>query len=43
MTAAAAEPSGRQSLYGGGMAVRLAGGLVAIAFTAVLPDAVAYI
>jgi hypothetical protein len=43
MSAAAAETPRRPGLYARGMAVGLAGGLVAIAFAAVLPDAVAYI
>jgi hypothetical protein len=43
MTAAAAETPRRRSLYARGMAVGLAGGVAAIAFAAVLPDAVAYI
>jgi tetrahydromethanopterin S-methyltransferase subunit C len=43
MTAAAAEPSRRRSLYARGMAVGLAGGLAGIAFAAVLPYPVAYI
>lgn len=43
MTAAAAATPRRRSQYARGMAVGLAGGVAAIAFAALLPEAVAYI